>query len=121
MDERTLDKPELSDDKVHERVILNGKIHKLSNPMQHYSYENLEQVLRKVDQYSTLGAEQLYARGKRCGLGTALYKSFWAFIRTYLLRRGFLDGKHGVMLAISNAEATYYKYAKLALMSSSDK
>ncbi|MDO6514984.1 glycosyltransferase family 2 protein [Neptuniibacter sp. 2_MG-2023] len=115
------EKAVFSDDKVHERVILNGKTHKLSNPMQHYSYENLEQVLRKVDQYSTLGAEQLYARGKRCGLGTALYKSFWAFIRTYLLRRGFLDGKHGVMLAISNAEATYYKYAKLALMSSSDK
>ncbi|WP_339891066.1 glycosyltransferase family 2 protein [Neptuniibacter pectenicola] len=111
------DKAIFSNDKVHERIILNGKTGRLLNPMLHYSYENLEQVLRKVDQYSTLGAEQLYARGKRCGLGTALYKSFWAFIRTYLLRRGFLDGKQGVMLAISNAEATYYKYAKLALMS----
>jgi hypothetical protein len=43
----------------------------------------------------------------------------WAFFRTFVLRQGFRDGKHGLMLAIVNAEATYYKYAKLALLHSS--
>lgn len=106
-----------SNDKVHEKVILQGTSAKLSHELLHYSFENLEQVLRKVDQYSTLGAEQMFAKGKRCGIKTAILKGFWAFIRTYILRIGCLDGKQGLMLAISNAEGTYYKYAKLALLS----
>jgi len=110
------EKGSFSNDKVHEKIILDGTSSKLSQKLLHYSFENLEQVLRKVDQYSSLGAEQMFAKGKRCGLPTAILKGFWAFIRTYILRVGFLDGKQGLMLAISNAEGTYYKYAKLALL-----
>jgi hypothetical protein len=46
------------------------------------------------------------------GLGQALSHGIWAFIRTYVLRAGFLDGSAGLMLAIYNAECTYYKYLK---------
>ncbi len=109
-------KARFSDDKVHEKVLVSGLHEHLNNPLLHYSFANLEQVLHKVDHYSTLGAKQLYARGKRATVGKAVYKGIWSFIRTYLLRRGFLDGKEGLMLAISNAEGTYYKYAKLALL-----
>lgn len=110
------DQSQFTDDKVHEKVVVKGSEGKLSEPLLHYSFSNLEQVLSKVDHYSTLGAQQLYARGKKATVGKAIYKGFWSFIRTYLIRRGFLDGKHGLMLAISNAEGTYYKYAKLALL-----
>jgi hypothetical protein len=39
-------------------------------------------------------------------------------VRTYLLKLGFLDGRHGLMLAIYNAEYAYYKYVKLMFMQS---
>jgi hypothetical protein len=39
-----------------------------------------------------------------------------AFLRTYLLKAGFLDGREGFMLAVSNAEGAYYKYLKLMLL-----
>lgn len=105
-----------TDDLVHERVVVDGSVGQLSIPMVHYSYLNLEQVIAKTDKYSTLGAQQLYQKGKKATLGKAIGRGLWAFIRTYIIRRGFLDGSHGLMLAISNAEATYYKYAKLALL-----
>lgn len=107
---------QFSNDEVHEQVIVQGPHKYLNEPLQHYSFANLEQVLHKMNQYSTLGAEQLYKRGKQATITKAVGKGLWAFIRTYILRKGFLDGQEGLMLAISNAEGTYYKYAKLSLL-----
>jgi hypothetical protein len=55
----------------------------------------------------------MHAKGKTGGVWKGLLHGLFAFIRTYLLRLGFLDGSHGLMLAIYNAEYTYYKYLKL--------
>ncbi len=106
-----------SDDRVHERLLPPpGAIGTLVHPLQHSTYTSLEEVLAKVDRYSTEGARQAFAAGKRCSLLKAVGHGLWAFLRTYLLRAGFLDGPHGLMLAVSNAEATYYRYAKLWLL-----
>jgi len=104
---------QFSDDIVHESVIVNGPTGQLQNPIMHDAYINLEEVLRKVDSYSTLGAEKLYNAGIRSSLSKTLSKSLWTFVRTYLLKSAFLDGRQGLMMAISNAEGSYYKYAKL--------
>jgi glycosyltransferase involved in cell wall biosynthesis len=101
-----------SDDKVHERLLYAGQAHKLTAPLHHISYRTLSQVLDKTNSYSTAGAEMMRARGKSGGLGAAIGHGLWAFIRTYVLRRGFLDGKEGFILAVSNAEGTYYRYLK---------
>lgn len=107
-----------SPDLVHERVLVDQQepTHLLTGYLYHYSYENLEQVLLKTNLYSSLSAESLYQRGKRANLVTAILHGLWAFIRTYFLRAGFLDGTHGFMLAVSNAEASYYRYLKLMLL-----
>lgn len=112
---------QFSDDKVHEKVIVNGNVGSLKSPLLHYSFTSLEQVLDKVNHYSTLGAEQLFERGKRATVLKAVGKGWWSFIRSYFLRLGILDGQEGLMLSISNAEGTYYKYAKLALMTAQEK
>jgi hypothetical protein len=52
----------------------------------------------------------------RAGLSTALLHGLWSFLSTFFFRAGFLDGREGLMLAISNAEGTYYKYLKLMLL-----
>ncbi len=102
-----------SDHLVHERLLPDGKTKQLKNHLIHYSYRNFEQVINKVNQYSTLGAEQAFQNGKSSSVISALVHGFWAFFRTFVLRLGFLDGQYGFALAISNGQASYYKYIKL--------
>jgi glycosyltransferase involved in cell wall biosynthesis len=109
-----------SDDLVHERVLTQHKVGALQHHLLHYSYLNFSQVLSKVDAYSSASAQQAYARGKRASVAGAVGHGAWAFFRTYVIRRGFLDGAHGLALAISNAETSYYKYLKLWQMAQSE-
>ncbi len=105
-----------SDDLVHERLIPNGPVAKLENSMLHFSFMNFSQVLQKIDRYSTASAEQAFAKGRRSNPLKAMLHGIWAFIRTYFIRAGFLDGYEGLALAISNAEGSYYRYMKIWLI-----
>ena len=106
-----------SDDLVHERVVTgNHEVGKLKSPIVHYSYRDDSDYLRKLEHYSTLGARQAFAAGKRGGLGKAIAHAVSAFLRSYVFKRGFLDGRAGIMVAISTAESTYHRYFKLMLM-----
>ena len=102
-----------TDNVVHERIVVQGDVGKLTVPLLHDAFINLEEVLHKVNSYSSLGANMLYEKKVSSSLGKAIFKALWMFIRTYGLKGGFLDGRQGLMLAISNAEGTYYKYIKL--------
>ena len=106
-----------TDDLVHERLLPPpGPVGTLTDALAHATYTSLEEVLAKVDRYSTEGARQAFAAGRRCSFGKAVGHGLWAFLRTWLIRASILDGAHGFMLAVSNAEATYYRYAKLWLL-----
>lgn len=109
-------KARFSDSLVHERLIIEGKLTCLSGELLHYSFEDVEEVLEKINQYSSAGAMMMYERGKRTTLIGAIIRGAWSFMRTYILRAGFLDGQKGLMLAISNGEGTYYRYLKLLLL-----
>lgn len=102
---------------VHERAVPSGPPGTLTQPLMHESFRDLEQVLQKTNSYSTWGARDMLRAGKRSSLKAAIGHGVWAFVRTYVIRLGFLDGRHGLMLAISNAEGTYYRYAKAMLAS----
>ncbi|MDE1182800.1 glycosyltransferase family 2 protein [Paraburkholderia sp.] len=103
-----------SDDLVHERLVFDMPAVRLDGTLLHYSYEDFETVLRKLDAYSTAGAVQRFAAGKRGSLAQAMLRGAWAFVRTYVLRRGFLDGRAGLMIALFNAQTVYYRFVKLA-------
>ncbi len=105
-----------SDDLVHERLLVEGKTSQLKGLLLHHAYADVEQVLRKLDHYSSAGAQMMHQRGRRVTLGGAVVRGLWSFVRTYILRAGFLDGREGFMLAVSNAEGTYYRYLKLMLL-----
>jgi len=102
---------------VHERLISNGPIGKLHAHLMHEAFLDPEEVLRKINSYSTWGAQTLSENGKRANLSKAVGHGLWTFIKTYFFRLGFLDGREGFMLAVSNAEGAYYKYVKLMLSS----
>ena len=106
------DKARFSDDLVHERVICEGIIGKIETPLQHDAVARLEQAIDRIDRYSTASAQMLVASGRRVSFASGITHGLWTFIRQYVLRLGFLDGKEGFLLAVANAEGSYYRYMK---------
>lgn len=111
------DSAQFSNSLVHESLIYTGPAGYLTQSLIHLSYKNLNEVLDKMQSYAMLGAAELHAKNKRTSLLGAIGHGMWAFIRTYIIRLGFLDGAHGLILAINNAETTYYKYLQLYFLS----
>lgn len=105
-----------SDDVVHEHVIVEGKTGTLRERIMHETFVDLDELLQKMNNYSSLAAQEMRGGGRKAGLAGAVLRGLWAFIRTYLLRGGILDGREGFMLAVATAEGTYYRYAKLMLL-----
>ncbi len=105
-----------SDDLVHERLVVDGEVGSLSSPLLHETFRDPEEVLQKVNAYSSAGARMMAQRGRKATLAGAVARGLWSFLRSYVLRAGFLDGREGFMLAVSNAEGTYYRYLKLMLL-----
>ncbi|MFA6970089.1 MAG: glycosyltransferase family 2 protein [Gallionella sp.] len=107
-----------SDSLVHESVLLAGRAIKLTSPLLHYSYLSKKDVERKVEHYSTAAAQQMFEAGKESGYMDAVLRGGWAFVRTYMLRLGVLDGVAGYAIACMNARTTYLKYRKLTALHS---
>jgi glycosyltransferase involved in cell wall biosynthesis len=101
---------------LHANLQVEGPVGTLRESIVHYSFRDMEAVLEKVNRYSSANARDMVAAGRRGSLTRAVASGLWAFVRTYFLRLGFLDGRWGFMLAVSNAEGTYYRYVKLWLM-----
>ena len=108
-----------SDDRVHEKLLADGAVGALTAPLMHEAIRDLDQAIRKMNAYSSAGAAMLHERGGHASLAAAIGHGLWTFVRTYFLRLGFLDGRAGFMLAVSNAEGSYYRYLKLALKQAS--
>ena len=111
-------KGRFSDDMVHERVLLEGSAGRLTSPLLHYSYLNEADVRRKAEQYARAGAMQMFKSGKTASLADAPLRAAWAFVRTYCLRLGFLDGIAGLNIALMNARTTHLKYNQLKALNS---
>jgi glycosyltransferase involved in cell wall biosynthesis len=103
-----------SDDRVHEQIVADGRVGRLEGDLLHLTMPTLEDALAKMNRYSSEGAAQAVAAGKQAGLLSALLHAKWAFLRGYLLRRGFLDGAAGFTLAAYIAEGTWWRYRKMA-------
>jgi glycosyltransferase involved in cell wall biosynthesis len=99
-------------DYVHERVICEGQIGRLKEPLTHHPVLRLEDSLSRMDRYSTARAEMIVRSGRRVSFFTGILRGWWTFIQTYIIRLGFLDGREGFLLAVANAEGTYYRYMK---------
>jgi glycosyltransferase involved in cell wall biosynthesis len=98
---------------VHESIIATGlKVTPLSFPVIHYPYHSVSSFLRKMDLYTDLYADQ--KAGKKVSIFTAFCHASYAFLKSYLLQRGFLLGAEGFEIAWFNMNCAFYKYAKLA-------
>lgn len=107
---------------VHEALEVNGQVGYLREPIWHYSFKNINQLLDKMNDYSYLGAKKYALVGRRSSVLKAITHGLWMFFRLYVIKRGFLDGRAGFILAAYFAEGTYYRYIKLMLLNTdSDK
>jgi len=107
---------QFSDDLVHEHVICQGAVRRLREPLIHHPVEDITDALSRMDRYSSAGAEQMVAAGRRVMFASGFLHGLWTFLRTYIFRAGFLDGREGLLLAIANAEGAYYRYMKAWLL-----
>jgi glycosyltransferase involved in cell wall biosynthesis len=101
-----------SDDLVHERVLCEGVVARIAEPLDHYPVLRLEDAVSRMDRYSTAGAEMLAASEREVSFASGITHGLWSFFRAYVWRLGFLDGHEGFLLAVANAEGTYYRYMK---------
>jgi glycosyltransferase involved in cell wall biosynthesis len=108
-------KARFTDVTVHERLVCDGIVKKLVPPLIHHPVLKLEDALSRVDRYSTASAEAILASGRRVSFMTGIGHGLASFLRAYVWRAGFLDGAEGFLLAVANAEGSYYRYMKVWL------
>lgn len=100
---------------VHEKVVTgNLDIQKLNGRLLHYTFDSLSQYTRKTALYAKSWTDQREGK-KRTSLGGALLHSTTRFLKMYILKRGFMDGRHGLLLAILSANTVFIRYADLWL------
>ncbi|WP_413721800.1 glycosyltransferase family 2 protein [Sodalis sp. RH23] len=103
-----------NDNPVHESLdIGSARVVKLEGCLQHLTCRDLMAFQRKQLQYAEAWALERHRQNKKCGFFAIIGHTLGAFIKTWLLRAGFLDGKQGLLLAIVNAQYTFNKYAAL--------
>lgn len=105
-------------DEVHETVIpAEGTTGTLKGLLLHYTHRDYGHGLDKAAQYAWLGAQKYHRKGKKShGLGLALLRAIWTFFHIYILRRGFLDGSVGFIMAMTYAQVNFNKYVGLWLL-----
>ncbi len=101
-----------SDDLVHEKVLTHGLQQvELRAPVLHYPFDSVSGFIKKIDVYSNLFAQQEKRKGS---IPKAFFHALWAFLKSYIIKKGFLLGSEGFEISWYNMNCAFYKYAKLA-------
>lgn len=98
---------------VHEAVEVKGRVGYLPEPLEHHTYRSIADFLSRMDRYSGLAAEEMLRQGRKAGALDLVFRPPLTFLRMFLLRGGFREGWHGVVLAGLYACYTFAKYARL--------
>jgi glycosyltransferase involved in cell wall biosynthesis len=100
-------------DYVHEGLVFDGRIEKLKGAIHHFTYDSIAEHVACINKFSDLGAQKLYARKKRCRLFHLLCWPAGRFLKSYVLKLGFLDGFPGLVISVLNGYSIFIRYAKL--------
>jgi glycosyltransferase involved in cell wall biosynthesis len=99
--------------RVHESVTAEGPVARLTQELQHYAYRDISHHHATMDRYTTLAADEMFDAGRSAGLADLVLHPPAAFLRNYVLRRGFSDGVPGFIISAMNAYYVFLKFAKL--------
>lgn len=102
-----------TDKKVHEKIIDDNFIlQQIEGSMEHYPYATISDFITKLDRYSTIYANDNVGKKKSSPL-KAISNGAFSFFKTYFIKKGFLDGYAGLIIAFSHMATNFYKYIKL--------
>ena len=107
------DRAAFSADPIHESVQVTGRSERLRGELLHYSYRDVDHHLAKMNEFTTLSAQKMYAERRRAGAFRLALQPPLEFVRAYLLRGGILDGYPGLVIALFHAYYVFLKNAKL--------
>jgi glycosyltransferase involved in cell wall biosynthesis len=102
-----------SDNDVHEHLVTKGEIGIFKNDIEHYTDPNIKHYFEKLNEYTTLAAEELDKKGKTFKISDLIIRPVAIFIKMYIIKSGFLDGIQGFILAVFSSAYVFTKYCKL--------
>jgi glycosyltransferase involved in cell wall biosynthesis len=97
----------------HEKILIDGKVRRLRNPLHHFSYRDIEDHVQRINRFTSISSRELFDEQTHWRLGDALLRPAFRFFRSYILNRGFLEGFAGFYVALMAAVYVFLKYAKL--------
>jgi glycosyltransferase involved in cell wall biosynthesis len=97
----------------HDRVVVDGLVQTLRAPLYHFTYDNLADHIRTLNRFSTISANEKFSRGDKFRWCDLFVRPPFRFFKSYFLKRGFLDGRQGFIIALMTSFAVFVKYAKL--------
>ena len=104
-------------DFVHESVRVDGRVGELKSNILHFTCESLSEHVKTMERYTTLAAQEIAARKISVPYWRMMVDPPWTFLKSFVLQRGFLDGREGLTIAYMAAFYTFLKYAKARNMS----
>ena len=99
--------------RVHSTIKIDGTVGCIDEVMYHDAYRSFEEYFATSGRFATWSAQDLFEQGKRAGVINLLFRPAVRFLKMYIYRQGFRDGKHGLILCILAAFSVFTKYAKL--------
>ena len=97
----------------HEKIIVDGKVRRLQHPLHHFTYRSIDDHIKRINRFTTVSSAELKKAGGRWRLSDALLRPAVRFFRSYILKRGFMEGFAGFYVALTAAVYVFLKYAKL--------
>ena len=98
----------------HDKIMLEGKSGELNSDLLHYSFDSLKAHINTINNFSAIMSRNQYKnKDTKFLLPKLIFKPLWKFIEIYFLKKGFLDGTHGLIIALFSSFATCARYAKL--------
>jgi len=97
----------------HEKIIVDGPVRRLQNPLHHFSYRDIADHVQRINRFTSISSRELHTQGERWHLTDALLRPAFRFCRCYFLKRGFMEGFAGFHVAVTAAVYVFLKYAKL--------
>ncbi len=102
-----------NNNEVHEELITNGLTGILKSDLEHYTDPNIFHYYEKFNKYTTLAANEMFAKPKKISRTDIILRPLFLFVKMYLFRFGFLDGFPGFVLSVFSANYVFTKYSKL--------
>lgn len=95
---------------VHEALVVDGALGALEEPLLHYSYRTIDDAMRKLHHYVVAAAESKRREKRMGGLSVAILRSTYAFLKSYVLQAGFLDGRRGYVASVLVSQMVFWRY-----------